>query len=106
MVASVLGCLLLLAGPAAAQSDPFDPVIDPNAAVTTTTGTTTTGTTTTGTGTTGTGTTSVQPGVGSEALANTGADVSPYLVIAYALVVVGAGALYVAKLHAPRPIQR
>ncbi|HWC13453.1 MAG TPA: hypothetical protein VG929_02520 [Actinomycetota bacterium] len=100
VVASVLG-LLALAGPAAAQRDPFDPVIDPNAAVTTTTGTTTTGTTTTGTGTT-----SIQPGVGSEGLANTGADVSPYLVVAYGLVVVGAGALYLAKLHAPRPTQR
>ena len=92
-------CLMILAAPATAQRDPFDPVIDPNAATTTTTGTTTTG------GTTGE-TTGVQPVVGSEGLANTGSDVGPYLVIAYGLLVVGAGALYLSKLHAPRPVRR
>ena len=94
-----LTCLVLLAAPAAAQKDPFHPVIDPNAATTTTTGTTTT-TTTTGDNT------GVQPAVGSEGLANTGADVEPFLVIAYGLFVVGAGALYLTKLHAPQPVDR
>lgn len=99
VVASSIACLALLAGPAAAQRDPFDPVIDPNAPLTTTGGTTTTGTGTTGT-------TSVQPAVGSEGLANTGSDVTPFMVIAYGLLVVGGGALYLARLHAPRPARR
>lgn len=95
--------LALLAAPAAAQRDPFDPVIDPNATVVTTTGVTTTTTSTTGTGT---GTTSVQPGMGAERLANTGSDVAPYMVIAYGLLVIGAGATYLAKLHTPRRTHR
>lgn len=101
VIAWSLVSLALLAAPAAAQRDPFDPVIDPNATVVTTTGTTTT----TGTGT-GTDTTSVQPGVGADRLADTGGDVAPYVVIAYGLLVVGAGAVYLAKLHAPRPTHR
>lgn len=101
VVASSIACIALLAGPAGAQQDPFEPVIDPNAPVTTIDGTTTTGT-----DATGTGTTSVQPSVGSERLANTGSDVAPFMVIAYGLLVVGAGALYLVRLHAPRPVRR
>lgn len=103
-IAAFTACLAVLAAPALAQQDPFEPVIDPNAPETTTGIGTTTGTgTTIGTGTTtGTGATT---GTGSEALANTGSDVGPYLVIAYGLLVAGGGALYLAKLHAPRPTE-
>jgi hypothetical protein len=98
VVVLALVCLLLLAGPALAQKDPFNPVIDPNAG----TGTTTTGTTTTGTVTTGDPT---EP-VGSEGLANTGADVEPWLVVAYGLVVLGGAAVIIARLQRPVPLRR
>lgn len=96
VVVLALVCLLLLAGPALAQKDPFDPVIDPNAG----TGTTTTGTT----GTVTTGQTDPTEPVGSDALANTGPDVQPWLVIAYGLVVLGSTALVVARLQRPVPL--
>ena len=96
----VLGlvCLLMLAGPALAQRDPFDPVIDPNAG----TGTTTTGTTT---GTVTTGGEPTEP-IGSEGLANTGADIQPWLVIAYGLVVLGGTAIVIARLQRPVPLSK
>lgn len=96
-------CVALMATPALAQRDPFDPLIDPNAPTTTTT--TTTGGTTTTTGTTG-GSQVFQPTDGSDALANTGADVAPWMAIAYSLIVVGAGALALARMYQPHPVRR
>lgn len=99
LTALALTTLVLLAAPAMAQRDPFDPVIDPNAAPVVTTGTTTTGTTTT---TTTTGSSNV----GSDALANTGADVTPWLAIAYGLVAMGAGAIVIGRLYQPQLARR
>jgi hypothetical protein len=84
----------LLAAPALAQRDPFDPVIDPNPPTTTTDGTTSSGEGPV-----------VQPVPGTDVMANTGSDPSPWLAIAYALVAVGAGAIVIAKLHQPAPIR-
>lgn len=96
-VTAVVACVALLSAPAAAHRDPFDPVIDPNApTITGTTGTTTT--TTTGTGT--------APEIRSDGLAPTGSDPGPWLVVAYALLALGAGALTAVKLNAPRPARR
>ena len=91
-------CLVSAAQPALAQRDPFDPVIDPNAP-------TTTGTTTSGTSDpvfTG----GNQPSVDSGTLSNTGSDLSPWLVVAYGLVVLGGTAVMLARMHAPKPIRR
>ena len=93
----VITCLALAAAPAYAQKDPFHPVIDPNAA---TTGSTTTTTTTGG------DTTFTPPVIGSEGLANTGTDVTPWLAIAYALVVLGAGTLVLTRMYQPHPARR
>lgn len=98
LVALVLATLVLLAAPAFAQRDPFDPVIDPNAAPVVTTGTTTTDTSTT--------TTTVPPNVGSDALANTGGDVAPWLAIAYGLVAMGAGAVVIGRMYQPQLVRR
>ena len=88
---------IAISSPAFAQRDPFDPVIDPNAA------TTTTGVTTD----TGTGGTVFEPGVrdsiGSEGIANTGVDMSPFLLIAFTLLSFGGLALAWARLHRPHP---
>lgn len=92
-----LASLVLIAAPAFAQRDPFDPVIDPNAAPVVT-GVTTTDTTTT--------TTTVPPNVGSDQLANTGADVAPWLAIAYGLVAMGAGAVVISRMYQPQLVRR
>jgi len=93
-------CVLMGAAPAMAQRDPFDPVIDPNAPTGTTTGTTTT--TTDGTN----GSPVFQPTDGSDVLANTGSDMSPWLAIAYSLILLGAGALVIARMQQPLPVRR
>jgi hypothetical protein len=93
----VLICVPLIGGTASAQKDPFEPLIDPNA------GTTTTTTTTSTTGSTGD--TFTPPSVGSEGLANTGADIEPWVALAYGLIVVGGGALALARLQSPRPVR-
>ena len=99
VIAMLLGaCLVGAATPALAQRDPFAPVIDPNAATTTTTTTTT--------GTIDTAPFDDQGSVDSGALSNTGTDVSPLLVIAYGLLVLGGTAVILARLHAPRPLRR
>jgi hypothetical protein len=87
-----LVCLALVAAPAAAQRDPFDPLIDPDA-----------GTTVGTTGGTGTVVTPSVPQqeVGSEGLANTGTNVEPWVAIAYGLVVIGGGILMIARLQEP-----
>jgi drug/metabolite transporter (DMT)-like permease len=96
VVLLAITCIALAAGPALAQKDPFDPVIDPNAPATTTGGTST--------GTTGT--TIVQPSVGSEGLANTGFDLRPWLALAYTLILIGGGTLYLSRQAKPHPIRR
>ncbi len=97
VLAIVVLSIIVLSSPAFAQRDPFDPVIDPNAA------TTSTGTTA-GTGTSDTVFDRQAPGsVGSEGIANTGADVSPFLVIAFTLLSLGGLALAWARLHRPQP---
>ena len=101
MIASLLGLFLVLtmAAPAFALRDPFDPVIS-QAEQTGTNG----ATDGTGTGTDGTGTDGaagdVVNGNSSEGLANTGADPEPWLVAAYALIAVGAGAVLLSKVNA------
>ena len=106
LIGSMLGLMLVLvvAAPALALRDPFDPVI--SQAELTGTGDTT-GTTGDGTGTTdGTGTnggTQVS-GTGADQMANTGAETEPWLVAAYALIAIGAGAVVVSKLNAPQPV--
>ena len=97
LVSLALICLVLGAGPALAQKDPFDPVIDPNTSTTTTTDTT---------GSVGGGSTTFQPSVDNEGLANTGAGISGWLAIAYCLVVLGGGAIVIAKMYQPQPIRR
>ena len=103
MIASLLGLLLVVttAAPAFAIRDPFDPVISQAEA----TGGTATGD---GTGATGDGTGTdgaaagddVVAGNSSEGLANTGADTEPWLVAAYALIAIGAGAVVLSKVNA------
>jgi hypothetical protein len=96
-----LFAVLALVAPAAAQlRDPFEPLV--------TEGSTTEGTTG-GTGTTDGGGTEVQPQPATEVDANTGGDPSPFLVIAYGLLALGAGALIVSKTlgsqPAPHPVR-
>lgn len=104
MVASLLGLFVVLTtvAPALAQvRDPFDPVIS-QAELTGAgdgAGTDGTGTTDDGTGTDGTAGDDVVAGNSSEGLANTGADTEPWLVAAYALIAIGAGAVAVSKLN-------
>lgn len=89
--------IIVLSSPAFAQRDPFDPVIDPNA-VTVPTG---------GTAETGSGGTVFEPGVpgsiGSEGIANTGVDMSPFLLIGFTLLSLGGLALAWARLNRPHP---
>ena len=108
MIASLLGLFLVLtmAAPAFAQvRDPFDPVISQAELTGAGDGTGTTGD---GTGTTGDGTGTdgavgddVVAGNSSEGLANTGVDTEPWIVAAYALIAIGAGAVAVSKVNAP-----
>lgn len=98
IVAVAGACLALATQPALAQRDPFDPVIDPNAPATTA-GTTTTGTTTT----TSTDTT---PPFDSGDLSTTGSDLSPWVVVAYGLLVLGGTAVVLARMYTPKPIRR
>jgi hypothetical protein len=98
LIPPALVLLALMAAPAFAQRDPFDPLIDPNAAPAVTTGTTTTDTSTT--------TTTVPPNVGSDELANTGADVAPWMAIAYGLVAMGAGAVVIGRMYQPQLVRR
>ena len=97
VVALAGACVAMAAQPALAQRDPFDPVIDPASA--TTTGTTSTGTTTTSSDGT-------EVPFDSGPLSNTGTDLSPWMVVAYGLLVLGGTAVVLARMHAPRPIRR
>lgn len=89
-------CFVVMTAPALAQKDPFHPVIDPDAGTVVVTGS----------GTVGSGTTTeLPPDVGSDSLAPTGSDVSPWLAIAYTLILLGAGAIVIARMHRPEPIR-
>lgn len=109
VIALLLGLFLVLVmvAPALAQArDPFDPVISQAEITGAGTGTGDgTGTNGDGTGTDGTGTNgddgaTVLGENGADGLANTGSDTEPWLVAAYALIAVGAGALLVSKVNA------
>ena len=85
--------VIVFAAPAAAQlRDPFAPAIAPQGTVATTTDTTSTG-----------DTQPIRPAPVTDALANTGADLQGWIVVAVAMIGVGAGALYVFRLYA-RPL--
>lgn len=89
-----IAAVCVFAAPAAAQlRDPFAPAIAPP-------GTTTT--TSTGTATTG-GEAPLQPAPTTDALANTGADVQGWVVVAFGVISIGIGALYMFKLY-ERPL--
>jgi hypothetical protein len=105
MTAALLGLFVVLttAAPAFALRDPFDPVI--SQAELTGSGDTSgagdgTGATGDGTGTDGAAGDDVVAGNSSEGLANTGADTEPWLVAAYALIAIGAGAVAFSKVNA------
>lgn len=104
IVASFLGLLVVLttAPPALAIRDPFDPVISQaeltGAGDTAGDGATGDGD---GTGTDGAAGDDVVAGNSSEGLANTGADTEAWLVAAYGLIAVGAGAVVFSKANAP-----
>lgn len=107
VIASLLGLFLVLtmAAPALAIRDPFDPVISQaELSGTTGEGTATTGD---GTGTTGDGTGTETGGAtvvdqnGADAIATTGSNTEPWLVGAYALIALGAGAVLISKVNAP-----
>ncbi len=94
LVAAVIA-LLSIAAPAGAQArDPFDPLVDENAATTgTVTGTTTVDA--------GTDPTTTDTFVETERLANTGSNVQPWLMVAYTLMALGAASLVVGRMRAP-----
>lgn len=84
--------VVIVAAPAMAQRDPFQPVID-------TSGTTTT----TGEAPATVGEGEVPLPAQSETLANTGADTQAWFVAAYALISVGAAAVVLSRMLAPVP---
>lgn len=105
LIGSLLGVMLVLvmAAPALALRDPFDPVIS-QAELSGGTGDTSGD----GTGTTdgdGTGTTDdgSQVSGGADVMANTGSETEPWLVAAYALIAIGAGAVVLSKLNSTQP---
>lgn len=100
LVASLLGLFVVLtsAAPAFAIRDPFDPVIS-QAELTGSGDTSGTATAGDGTGTDGAAGDDVVAGNSSEGLADTGADTEPWLVAAYALIAVGAGAVLISKVN-------
>ncbi len=105
ILASLLGLFVVLtaAAPAFAIRDPFDPVISQAEVTGTGDDTATgdgTGATGDGTGTDGAAGDDVVAGNSSEGLANTGADTEPWLVAAYALIAIGAGAVAISKVNA------
>lgn len=104
LVGSLLGLMLVLvaAAPALALRDPFDPVIS-QADLTAGMGDTTgdgTGTTGDGTGTTDGGT---QVSGGADQMANTGSETESWLVAAYALMAIGAGAVVLSRINSTQP---
>src|SRR5687768_11350920 len=106
LIGSLLGLMLVLvvAAPALALRDPFDPVIS-QAELTGGTGGDTTGGDGTGTTGDGTGTTDggTQVSGGADQMANTGSETEPWLVAAYALIAIGAGAVVLSKINSAQP---
>lgn len=104
LIGSLLGIMLVLvvAAPALALRDPFDPVISQADLSGGTGDTSGDGGTTVGdgTGTTGDGS---QVSPGADVMANTGSETEPWLVAAYALIAIGAGAVVLSKLNSTQP---
>ena len=96
IVGLALVVLALMGAPALAQKDPFHPVIDPDAGTTVVTDPATGGPVTTP---------ELPPDVGSDSLAQTGMDVSPWLAIAYTLILAGTGSIVIARMNRPQPIR-
>ncbi|HJR45706.1 MAG TPA: hypothetical protein VJ927_08890 [Actinomycetota bacterium] len=96
MAASLLGLVLVVfsAAPALALRDPFDPVIDTSPEAPAGGGGAQVGDTDGGAGDGPT----VIGQTGGESLANTGAETEPWLVMAYAAIAIGAGAVVVSKV--------
>lgn len=99
-VAAVL--VVVLPAGAVAQRDPFDPLVDPDAATAGAGGTITTTTTTAGDAAPG----PAGGGGDADGLPNTGSDATPWLVLAYALVAGGAGAVVLSRCFGAPPVSR
>lgn len=99
---AALTALVLLAAPALAQRDPFDPVIDLTAD---TGGAATGGGTADGTNSSGDPTTPSNPDAQSDAFPNTGANTTGWLAIAYVLLASGGALLVLSRVDAT-PAQR
>ena len=98
-----MAVLLVLAAPASAQRDPFDPVID------TTVDNTTGGTATDGTADpngTGDPTSPSNPDARADVFPNTGADTTGWLAIAYVLLASGAALVVFSKTMKQTPQPR
>ena len=97
---AALSALVVLAVPALAQRDPFEPVID----LTADTGgaTTSDGVTDDGNGS-GNPTVPSNPGAQSDAFPNTGANTTGWLAIAYVLLASGGALLVFSRMNAPSP---
>lgn len=108
LVSALFGLVMVVsfAAPALALRDPFDPVISQAelSGSADGTGNGTGDTAGDGTGGNGDGTTALDEN-GSEGLATTGADIEPWLVAAYTLIAVGAGAVALARISGP-PVAR
>lgn len=93
VVALAAGALVLAAAsPALAQRDPFDPIVDPNSG-------------TAPSGSADSTETTEEPVFAPsepESMPNTGSDPSSWLAIAYALIVMGAGTIALAKIYRPQ----
>ncbi len=107
VIGSLLGLMLVLvvAAPALALRDPFDPVIS-QTQLTAGTGDGTGDGTGTGTGDTdGTGTdgTGTEVSAGADQMATTGSETEPWLVAAYTLIAVVAGAVVLSRINSTQP---
>lgn len=104
VLVAALTALVVLASPALALRDPFDPVID----LTADTGGATSGNGTaggangSGDGTAGDGTSS-NPGAQSDAFPNTGANTTGWLAIAYVLLASGGALVVFSRIDTPSP---
>jgi hypothetical protein len=110
-----MGLVVVAAGPASAQRDPFDPVTGPQNDSSQEDESTQGGVFEEPEGDSqGTVEEPTEPEVnpnqnqdnGSDALANTGADISGWLVLAYGLIVAGAGSILVGRMWRPQTSPR
>jgi hypothetical protein len=104
----VVGLVVLAAGPAAAQRDPFDPATGPSdsSQEDSTEGGVFEEPQDDSQGTVEEPETNPNQDNGSDVLANTGADVSGWMVLAYGLIVAGLGAIVVGRTLRPQPSRR